>query len=47
MEHKCKRHFLFSELEGYVSRPGLIFIYDELTRSRAFDFAKKIVVVCK
>jgi hypothetical protein len=29
--HKYKRHLLFSDLEGYVSRPELVFIYDELT----------------
>jgi hypothetical protein len=41
MEHKYKKHFLFSELEGYVSRGTLDFIYDELTRSKTFGFAKE------
>ena len=37
LEHKHKRHFL----EGYVSRPALGFIYDELTCSRTFSFSKE------
>jgi len=41
MEHKYKRHKLFSELEGYVSRTALGFIADELQRSRTFGFAKE------
>jgi len=41
LQQKYKRHFLFSKLEGYVSRPALGFIYDELTCSRTFGFAKE------
>jgi hypothetical protein len=41
MKHKYKRHKLFSELEGYVSRAALGFIDDELTRSRTFGFDKE------
>jgi len=41
MEHKYKRHKLFSELKGYVSRAALDFMNDELARSRAFGFDKE------
>ena len=41
MEHKYKKHKLFFEFEGCVSRAALGFINDELQRSRTFDFAKK------
>jgi len=32
---------LYSEFEGYVSRPSLCFIYEEAKRSKAFGFARK------
>ena len=41
MEHKYKRHKLFSELEGYVSRAALSFIDDKLQCSGTFGFAKE------
>ena len=41
MEHKYKRHKLFYELEGYLSRAALGFIDDELARSRTFGFDKE------
>jgi len=41
MEHKNKRHKLFSELEGYVSRPALSFMDDKLARSWTFGFDKE------
>ena len=41
MEHKHKRHKLFSELKGYVPRAALGFIDVELARSRTFGFDKE------
>ena len=41
MEHKYKKHKLFSELEGYASRATLGFIDEELQRYKTFDFAKE------
>ncbi|KEH34517.1 hypothetical protein MTR_3g467680 [Medicago truncatula] len=41
MKHKYKRHKLFSQFEGYVSRAALGFIDDELQCSRTLIFAKE------
>ena len=41
MEHKYKKHKLFSEFEGYASRAALGFIDEELQRYKTFDFAKE------
>jgi len=38
LEHKYKKVKMMSELEGYVSRSTLKFIYDELKRSKTFGF---------
>jgi len=38
LEHKYKKIKMMRELEGYVSRRALKFIYDELKCSKTFDF---------
>ena len=38
LEHKYKQIKMMRELEGYVSRRTLKFIYDELKRSKTFVF---------
>jgi len=40
LEHKYKKFKMMRELEGYVSRHALKFIYDELKCSKTFDFCK-------
>jgi len=40
LEHKYKNIKMMRELEGYVSRRALKFIYDELKRSKTFAFDK-------
>jgi len=40
-EHIYKDNFLYYELEGYVSRTTLCFIFGEAKRSKTFIFAKK------
>ena len=37
-EHKYKKIKMMKELEGYISRKALRFIYDELKRSKTFGF---------
>ena len=44
MVHKYRKNKLFSELEGYVSKAALGFIYEEFERSRRFGFAKEELV---
>jgi len=41
LEHKYKKIKMMRELEGYVSRRALKFIYDELKRSKTFGFEKE------
>ena len=41
MEHKYKNIRMMRELEGYVSRRALEFIYDELKHSKTFIFDKE------
>jgi hypothetical protein len=41
LEHKYKTIKMMLELEGYVSRRALKFIYDELKRSKTFGFGKE------
>ena len=41
MEHKYINIKMMRELEGYVSRRALKFIYDELKRSKTFTFDKE------
>jgi len=41
LEHKYKNIKMIRELEGYVSRRALKFIYDELKRSKTFAFDKE------
>jgi len=41
LEHKYKKIKMMRELEGYVSRRALKFIYDELKRSKTFNFGKE------
>jgi len=41
LEHKYKKIKMMRELEGYVSRRTLKFIYDELKRSKTFSFEKE------
>jgi len=41
MVHKYRKNKLFSELEGYVSKTALGFIYEEYESSRRFGFAKE------
>jgi len=41
LEHKHKSNFLYSELEGYVSRPALHFIFEETKQSKTFNFSMK------
>jgi len=40
LEHKYKKIKMMRELEGYVSRRALKFIYDELKHSKTFGFCK-------
>jgi len=41
MVHRYRKNKLFSELEGYVSKATLGFIYEEFESSRRFGFAKE------
>ena len=41
LEHKYKKIKMMRELEGYVSRRALKFIYDELKCSKTFGFEKE------
>jgi len=41
LEHKYKNIKMMRELEAYVSRRALKFIYDELKRSKTFTFDKE------
>jgi len=41
LEHRYKGNILYSELDGYLSRTALSFIFEEEKRSKTFGFAKK------
>jgi len=41
LEHRYKGIILYFELDGYLSRAALGFIFEEEKRSKTFGFAKK------